>query len=66
MKSRFTRGCDHEEVVITVVAGIERTVCVDCGYVTIGFDHSTCTIWPDDRAPADDSSGVDRIVVPAI
>jgi hypothetical protein len=29
--------CDHEQISVTTIAGLERTVCGDCGHVSVGY-----------------------------
>lgn len=45
-RRKSNRKCDHQEAVVTVTAGIERTTCMACGEVRIRYDHTTCTEWP--------------------
>ncbi len=39
MNSRIRAACEHSETVSTMFAGIERTVCVECGHVSFGHHH---------------------------
>lgn len=54
MKTRrkSSRKCDHSEAVVTLTAGIQRTVCMNCSAVSIQYDHPVCTAWPDSLARA--------------
>ena len=29
--------CDHDQISVTTIAGLERTVCGDCGHVSVGY-----------------------------
>jgi hypothetical protein len=49
VNAKFSKRCEHDDAVVTVTAGIARTVCAHCGYMTIEFDHLTCRSWPDER-----------------
>ena len=33
--------CQHEQVNVTDNAGLRRTVCGDCGHVSLGYLHDT-------------------------
>lgn len=46
-RKRSSKRCDHSEAVITMTAGIQRTVCMGCGAVSIQYDHTVCTEWPE-------------------
>ncbi len=39
MNIRTRAACEHSETVETMFAGIERTVCVQCGHVSLAHDH---------------------------
>ena len=49
MRTRRKSGknCGHSEAVVTTTAGIQRTVCMACGAVSIQYDHPVCTEWPE-------------------
>jgi hypothetical protein len=41
-RSRETpEPCQHEQVNVTSNAGLQRTVCGNCGYVSLGYLHDT-------------------------
>ncbi len=46
-RRKSAKNCDHSEAVVSVTAGIQRTVCLGCSAVSIQYDHSVCTTWPD-------------------
>jgi hypothetical protein len=33
--------CQHEQVIVTANAGLQRTVCGSCGHVSLGYLHDT-------------------------
>jgi hypothetical protein len=33
--------CEHEQVNVTSFAGLQRTVCGDCGHVSVGYLHDS-------------------------
>ncbi|MDX1468111.1 MAG: hypothetical protein R3258_02115 [Acidimicrobiia bacterium] len=39
MTSRRRAACEHSHSVSTVFAGIRRSVCVDCGNVSVSHHH---------------------------
>ncbi len=49
-RRKSSRKCDHSEAVVTMTAGIQRTVCMNCGAVSIQYDHPVCTAWPNSLA----------------
>ncbi len=49
-RKKFAKNCDHGEAVVTTTAGIQRTVCMTCGAVSIQYDHPVCTEWPESMA----------------
>lgn len=63
-RRRSEKRCGHAEAVVTVTAGIERTVCMGCGEVKIQFDHSACTVWPE-RLGSSVCAAEDGLVVTA-
>lgn len=46
-RKKSSKRCDHSEAVVTTTAGIQRTVCMSCGAVSIEYDHQVCTDWPE-------------------
>ncbi|MCI0678166.1 MAG: hypothetical protein L0Z63_03880 [Actinobacteria bacterium] len=39
--------CAHKNSITTVTAGLERSVCEDCGHVSVRFVAETVKIFPD-------------------
>jgi hypothetical protein len=39
--------CGHKKVISTLTAGLERSVCEDCGHVSVKFVSDTVKIFPD-------------------
>ena len=39
--------CKHNRTISTVTAGLERSVCEDCGHVSVRYIESTVHIFPD-------------------
>ena len=39
--------CPHRSTLSTVIAGLERVVCEDCGHVSVRFVAETVKIYPD-------------------
>lgn len=54
MNSRTRAACEHSETASTMFAGIERTVCVECGHVS--FAHHRDLV----------SEGASRLDVPHV
>jgi hypothetical protein len=45
-EARFTR-CPHDSVVSTTNAGIQRTVCEDCGIVSVSYVDAAVRVFPE-------------------
>jgi hypothetical protein len=39
--------CAHKSVLVTTTAGLERSVCEDCGHVSVRYVADTVKIFPD-------------------
>lgn len=46
-RRKSNKKCAHSEAVVTTTGGIHRTVCMTCGAVSIQYDHTVCTEWPE-------------------
>lgn len=43
----FTGWCSHRQQLVTITAGLERSVCERCGHVWLRFLESTVTVYPE-------------------
>ena len=51
-EERQATSCEHERTVTTVIAGLERVVCDDCGHVSIRYVEPTVRIWSQAPVPS--------------
>lgn len=59
---RQATSCEHRRTVTTVIAGLERVVCDDCGHVSIRYVEPTVRIWSQAPVPSYDE-GDPNIVI---